>query len=139
MLILDKMLVKYHFYVKIEEIFHEIQCNIYAFTIVSPNKYMLIMWKIYVVILRTMLGYMFILPCSIEKANKQRQNPNKQKTDKCKTPKNCLQVSEVANSRLTKRARILEREEGYSGELILHILTVPSGFSNSECSWWLRD
>lgn len=29
MLILDKMLAKYHFHVKIEGIFHEIQCNIY--------------------------------------------------------------------------------------------------------------
>lgn len=67
------------------------------------------MWPIYVVILTIMPRHMFILPYGIEKVKKQKQNPNKQKADKMQNAKiNCLQVSEMANSRLMKRAMILE-------------------------------
>ena len=119
MLILDKILAKYHFHVKIEEIFHEIQCNIYEFSWeYLLIKQVLVMWPIYGV-LRFMglqrVGHDWATELNwtdgIEKVKKQKQNPNKQKADKMQNTKiNCLQVSEMPNSRLMKRAMILEEK-----------------------------
>ena len=96
MLILHKILAKYHFHVKIEEIFHEIQCNIYEFSWECLLiKHVLVMWPTYVVIWTIMPKHIFIPPYGIEKVKKQKQNPNKQKADKMQNTKiNCLQVSD---------------------------------------------